>query len=69
MWTLIIVFSVLTVIMMPAFFFFSKHGAIKGATKKPFAEYTLGNMGYSSAQCSFMPIGAGADPTFFTVPI
>jgi hypothetical protein len=52
MWTLIIVFSVLTIIMMPAFFFFNQHGAIKGASKKPLMEYSLGNMGYSSAQCS-----------------
>jgi len=47
MFTLIIVFSVLTLIMTPAFFYYKENGAI--ILPKAYMQYSLGNMGYSSS--------------------
>jgi glucan phosphoethanolaminetransferase (alkaline phosphatase superfamily) len=57
--TMIIIFSILTIVMMPAFFFFQKYDGIRPSVQKSFVKYSLGNMGYSSAQCSLIPLGAG----------
>lgn len=47
MFTLILLFSVLTIVVSPALAFFSSHEGI--ATPKAYMTYSLGNMGYSSS--------------------
>jgi hypothetical protein len=37
--------------------------------QRPLAQYSLGNMGYSSTQCSIIPMGAGTNYYTFSVPI
>lgn len=49
LFTLILLFSVLTVIMAPGMAFFNKYEGIAPATAKAYMTYSLGNMGYSSS--------------------
>ncbi len=69
LFTMIIVFSILSVIMLPAMSFYNQHGGIAKALQKPLAGYSLGNMGYSSTQCSMIPLGAGPDEYSFDLPL
>ncbi len=69
LFTMIIIFSILTVVMMPAFFFFQKYDGIRPAAQKSYVKYSLGNMGYSTAQCSLIPLGAGDYEDSFQVPL
>lgn len=48
--------------------FFKKYNGI-GNMPKPYMHLSLGNMGYSSSQCSIIPLGAGIDDTKVYVPI
>jgi hypothetical protein len=48
MFTFIILFSVLTVLMIPAMVFYSSYSAIPVNVIKPYARLSLGNMGYST---------------------
>lgn len=67
MFTLILLFSFLTIVLSPAFVYFKKYDAIQ--LKKPYVQYSLGNMGYSSSQCSIMPLGGGTEDAYVYIPI
>ncbi len=62
MFTFIIMFSVLTVVMIPAMVFYSSYNAIPANILKPYARLSLGNMGYSSSQCTSVIYGLGLIP-------
>ena len=47
MFTMILLFSFMSVLMLPAMMYYKKGGAITNA--KGFGAFSLGNMGYSSA--------------------
>lgn len=53
MLTLILLFTFLSLLMSPAIFFYKKGGALQHG--KGWELYSLGNMGYSSVQCSNVP--------------
>lgn len=60
MFTFIILFSILTVLMIPSMVFYKGHGAIKNP--KGYSALSLGNMGYASAQCTSVPYELGKIP-------
>lgn len=67
LWTLTVVFTVLSLIMLPAMMFYGSYSGIK--SPKSLMQYSLGNMGFSHAECTILPLGAG-DGTFgFKVPL
>lgn len=49
MWVLTILFSILSIIMLPAIFIYKSHSAI--ANPAGFSNLSLGNMGYSGTKC------------------
>jgi len=67
LFTMIIVFCILSAIMAPVAYFYSQYDAIK--IPKMMMTNSLGNMGYSSAQCSLLPLGAGPEAASINVPI
>ena len=69
LFTMIVVFSLLTVILSPAFFFFAKNDGIRPEIQKPYVKYSLGNMGYSTSQCSLIPLGAGDSIQDIQIPL
>jgi hypothetical protein len=62
MFTFIILFSVLTVLMIPAMVFYTSYNAIPGNVLKPYARLSLGNMGYSTTQCTSVLYGLSKIP-------
>jgi hypothetical protein len=66
LFTFIILFLILTIIMFPAIMYYKQGTGITNGTM--LADYSLGNMGYSTTQCSIIPIGAG-DEDYIYVPI
>jgi hypothetical protein len=62
MFTLMILFSVLSVLMIPAMIFYSSYDAIPSNVVKPYARLSLGNMGYSTTQCTSVLYGLGKIP-------
>ena len=69
LFTLIMLFSFLTIIISPAFFYFDKYNGINKNIRKPYVQYSLGNMVYTTTQCSLIPLGAGAESNNFYVPL
>jgi len=58
--TFIFLFSILSLLMLPAMLTYKSHEGIL----KPmmFAKLSLGNMGYSTSQCTSIPLGVGVLP-------
>ena len=67
LFTLTIVFSLLSIIMIPAMLFFNGYKGI--LIPKPYMAYSIGNMGYSSSMCSIIPLGAGNLVGAVNVPV
>jgi len=67
LFTLTLVFSLLSIIMIPAMLFFNSYKGI--LLPKPYMAYSIGNMGYSSSMCSIMPLGAGNLVGAVNVPV
>lgn len=55
MLTLIWLFIVLSVIMLPAAFIYKGYDAINSPPHSVLSKYSLGNLGYSSTQCARIP--------------
>lgn len=62
MFTFIILFSVISVLMTPAMFFYKSYSAIPDNVVKPYARLSLGNMGYSTTQCTSVLYSLGKIP-------
>jgi hypothetical protein len=62
MMTSIILFSVLSVLMAPAIFYYKSFNGIQ--EPKSLVQYSLGNMGYSTMQCLSVPFDLGKIPLF-----
>ena len=60
MFTMVVLFAILSVIMIPAMTFYSAQGGITNSVYP--AKYSLGNFGYSSSQCQFVPFQLNAIP-------
>jgi hypothetical protein len=55
-YTLFLLFAVLSIIMMPALSIYSKgNGFHPEILKTKFAGYSIGNLGYSTIQCTSVP--------------
>lgn len=61
-----LVFLILTLINLPAMFYFSSYSGIQ--VPKKYMDMTLGNMGYSGSECSLQAMGAGGYTGFFYMP-
>jgi hypothetical protein len=59
MFTMFMLFALMSVIMLPAMMFYKGRGGLPDA-KGFAARYSLGNFGYSSSQCRSVPFTLGA---------
>ena len=60
MLTLSVLFAVLSVIMLPAMIYYNSQQGIPETAS--FSQYSLGNFGYSTAQCQVSPYSLGSIP-------
>lgn len=54
MLVMIILFTVISLLMAPAMYFYSSYDGYNGAAKG-YSKLSLGNLGYSSTQCQISP--------------
>lgn len=54
MFIMICLFTVMSLLMIPAFIYYKKGGAY--TTVKSYEGLSLGNMGYSSTECTIVPL-------------
>lgn len=63
----IFLFVILSFIMLPGLIFYHQGtGIIDGES---YSSWSLGNLGYSTTECSLVPLGAGIDTTTVPVPV
>jgi hypothetical protein len=55
--TFTLLFAFLSVLMFPAIYYYNGHDGIVAPVK--YSKQSIGNMGYSSAQCSNIPLEVG----------
>lgn len=63
----IFLFSFLSLIMLPALLFY--HNGTGITDGEDYSTWSLGNLGYSTTECSLISMGAGTDDTVVPVPV
>jgi hypothetical protein len=62
MWTSILLFTVLSILMSPAMFYYKSFNGI--SEPKSLAKFSLGNMGFSKAECVMVPFDLTEIPIY-----
>ena len=62
MFILVLLFTVITILMIPAFVFYKSGTGI--SVPKGYTKFSLGNLGYSSSQCTRVPFDLNQIPMY-----